>query len=101
MRGLAGEPADVATAVPGVARLTTALGSRPVKMEDHDDPPGVHIEVQLAVSPGHHPLEVARAVRAAVADAATTNTPGPVTAAVLITETAAWPDVNGSSTRWA
>ncbi len=89
MRGPVGELADVATGVPGVARLAAVLGSRPVKVEDHDDPPGRHIEVQLAVAPGQYPLEVARAVRAAVADAATTDAPGPVTAAVLITETAA------------
>ncbi|MGW2740951.1 hypothetical protein [Streptomyces sp. NPDC001450] len=88
MQGPLGELADVVTGVPGVARLTTVLGSRPVRVEAQDDPPGRHIEVQLAVAPGHHPLEVARAVRAAVADAATTDTPGPVTAAVLITETA-------------
>ncbi|MFC8141802.1 hypothetical protein ACFUKV_08555 [Streptomyces paradoxus] len=56
-------------------------------MADHDDPPGRHIEVQLAVAPGHHPLEVARAVRAALEEAATSDTRGPVTA-VLITETA-------------
>lgn len=86
--GPTGELADVAAAVPGVARLTAALGSRPVKVEHHDDPPGRHIEVQLAVAPGHHPLEVARAVRAAIADSATTDTPDLVTAAVLITETA-------------
>ncbi|BBC35031.1 hypothetical protein SGFS_063250 [Streptomyces graminofaciens] len=89
MSGPVGELADVATAVPGVARLTAVLGSRPVKVEDHDDPPGRHIEVHLAVASGHRPLEVARAVRDAVAGAATTDTPGPVTAAVLITETAA------------
>ncbi|WP_345018833.1 hypothetical protein [Streptomyces shaanxiensis] len=89
MQGPARELADVATGVPGVAHLTTVLGSRPVKVEDHDDPPGRRIEVHLAVAPGHHPLEVARAVRDAVADAATTDTPGPVTTAVLITETAA------------
>ncbi|GAB2953740.1 hypothetical protein GCM10023080_010630 [Streptomyces pseudoechinosporeus] len=89
MRGPVGELADIATDVPGVARLAAVLGSRPVKVVDHDDPPGRHIEVQLAVAPGHHPLEVARAVRDAVADAATTDTPDPVTAAVLITETAA------------
>lgn len=83
-----GELADVATAVPGVARLTAVLGSRPVKVEDHKDPPGRHVEVQLAVAPGHHPLEVARAVRGAVAAAATADTPGPVTAAVLITDVA-------------
>ncbi|MER6285252.1 hypothetical protein [Streptomyces sviceus] len=89
MRGLAGELADVATGVPGVARLTSVLGSRPVRVEDHEEPPGRHIEVHLAVGPGHHPLSVARAVRDAVAGAATTGTPGPVTVAVLITETAA------------
>jgi hypothetical protein len=91
MRGLARELADVATGVPGVARLTAVLGSRPVRVEDHDDPPGRHIEVHLAVGPGHHPLTVARAVRDAVAGAAATDTPGPVTVAVLITETAGWP----------
>ncbi|REK86940.1 hypothetical protein DY245_29495 [Streptomyces inhibens] len=81
-----GELADVIMAVPGVARLTPVLGTRPVKMQRHDDPPGRHIEVQLAVAPGHHPLKVARAVRAAVAGAAADDAPGPVTAAVLITE---------------
>jgi hypothetical protein len=90
MRGLVRELADVAAGVPGVARLTAVLGSRPVRVEDHDDPPGRHIEVHLAVGPGHHPLKVARAVREAVAEAATTDTPGPATVAVLITETAAW-----------
>ncbi|MBK3647238.1 hypothetical protein [Streptomyces sp. MBT33] len=90
LRGLAGELADVAAGVPGVARLTAVLGSRPVRVEDHVDPPGRHIEVHLAVGPGHHPLSVARAVREAVAGAATTDASGPVTVAVLITETAAW-----------
>jgi hypothetical protein len=88
-RGAVGDLADVATGVPGVAGLTTVLGSRPVKMEDQADPPGRRVEVHLAVAAGHHPLEVARAVRAAVADAAATDAPGPVTVAVLITETAA------------
>ncbi|GAA1549586.1 hypothetical protein GCM10009730_68040 [Streptomyces albidochromogenes] len=88
-RGPVGELADVATGLPGVARLTAVLGSRPVKVEDHDDPPGRHIQIQLAVAPGHHPLEVARAVRDAVGDAATTDSTGPVTTAVLITETVA------------
>ncbi|MFB7558789.1 hypothetical protein [Streptomyces brevispora] len=90
MRGPIGELADVAAAVPGVTRLTAVLGSRPVKVERHDHPPGRHIEVQLAVAPGYHPLEVARAVRAAVADAATSDTSGRVTVAVLIAETAAY-----------
>ncbi|MCL6668754.1 hypothetical protein [Streptomyces panaciradicis] len=90
VRGLAGELADVAAGVPGVARLTAVLGSRPVRVEEHDDPPCRQIEVHLAVGPGHHPLTVARAVREAVAEAATTDTRSPATVAVLITETAAW-----------
>ncbi|MFF1273969.1 hypothetical protein ACFVZC_11265 [Streptomyces marokkonensis] len=81
--------ADAATGVAGVAGLTTVLGSRPVRMEDQADPPGRRVEVHLSVAPGHHPLEVARAVRAAVADAAASGAPGPVTVAVLITGTAA------------
>ncbi|MFF9510959.1 hypothetical protein ACF1BU_31095 [Streptomyces sp. NPDC014724] len=89
-RGLIGELSDVVAAVPGVARLTAMLGSHPVKVEQYDHPPGLHIEIQLAVTPGCHPLEVARAVRAAVADAATSKTPGPVTAAVLVTEATAY-----------
>ena len=90
MRGLARELAAVAAGVPGVARLTAVLGSRPVRVEDHDDPPGRHIEVHLAVGSGHHPLEVARAVREAVEPGSHTDTAGPATVAVLITETAAW-----------
>ncbi|WDT58496.1 hypothetical protein [Streptomyces sp. G7(2002)] len=86
MRGPASELDDVVMAVPGVARLTPMLGARPVKMEQHDDPPGRPIEVQFAVAPGHLPLNVARAVRAAVTGAAADDTPGPVTAAALITE---------------
>lgn len=89
MRGPTGKLAEVAAAVPGVARLTPVLGSRPVKVEQQDLPPGRRIEVQLAVARGHHPLEVARAVRAAVSDAATSDSPGLVTAAVLVTEAAA------------
>ncbi|MER8012420.1 hypothetical protein [Streptomyces sp. NPDC094149] len=88
-RGPVGDLADVATGVPGVAGLTTVLGSRPVRMEDRANPPGRRVEVHLAVAPGHHPLDVARAVRAAVSDATATDAPGPVTVAVLITETAA------------
>ncbi|MEW2303296.1 hypothetical protein AB0958_25575 [Streptomyces sp. NPDC006655] len=75
MRGPVGELANVAAGVWGVARLTAVLGSLPVRVVDHDDPPGRHSEVQLSVAPGHHPLEVARAVRYAVAEAATTDTP--------------------------
>lgn len=89
LRGPIGELAGTASAVPGVARLTAPLGGRPVKVEQQDDPPRRHIQVQLAVAPGHHPLEVARAVRAAVTAALTSDTPGPATAAILVTEAAA------------
>ncbi|MFI0990060.1 hypothetical protein [Streptomyces exfoliatus] len=88
-RGPVGELADVASAVPGVARLTAPLGGHPVRVTHQDDPPARHIQVQLAVAPGRHPLEVARAVRDAVTVAATSDTRVPTTAAVLITETAA------------
>ncbi|MCC9706621.1 hypothetical protein E4N62_15895 [Streptomyces sp. MNU76] len=86
-QGPVGEIADVAAGVPGVARLTAVLGSRPVRLHDQVDPPGRHVEIHFAVAPGHHPLHVARAVRKAVAAAAAGDTTGPVTVAVLITET--------------
>ncbi|WP_055712197.1 hypothetical protein [Streptomyces torulosus] len=86
-QGPAGEIADVATGVPGVARLTAVLGSRPVRVDDHVDPPRRHVEIHFAVASGHHPLHVARAVRKAVAAAAAGDATGPVTVAVLITET--------------
>jgi hypothetical protein len=39
------------------------------------------------VAAGHHPHEVARAVRAAATSAASPSAPGPVTTAVLVTDT--------------
>ncbi|MGW0621339.1 hypothetical protein ACWD3P_28105, partial [Streptomyces sp. NPDC002765] len=63
-RGPVGDLADVVTGVPGVAGLASVLGTRPVKVEDRADQPGRRVEVHLAVAPGHHPLEVARTVRA-------------------------------------
>ncbi|MDK0520562.1 hypothetical protein [Streptomyces sp. ML-6] len=89
LRGPIGELADIASAVPGVAHLTTPLGGHPVRVTQQDDPSTRHIQIQLAVVPGRHPLEVARAVRDAVTDAATSDVRVPTTAAVLITETAA------------
>ncbi|MFF9852983.1 hypothetical protein [Streptomyces litmocidini] len=89
LRGVIGELADVASAVPGVARLTAPLGGHPVRVTHQDDPPARHIQVQLAVAPGRHPLEVARAVRDAVTGAATSDVRVPTTAAVLITGTTA------------
>ncbi|MFD3661377.1 hypothetical protein ACFWVF_12380 [Streptomyces sp. NPDC058659] len=89
LKGPIGELADVVSAVPGVARLTAPLGGHPVRVTHQDDPPARHIQVQLAVVPGCHPLEVARAVRNAVTVAATSDVRVPTTAAILITETTA------------
>ncbi|MFG3509112.1 hypothetical protein ACGF5F_26830 [Streptomyces sp. NPDC047821] len=51
--------AAVAAAVPGVARLTTALGHSVHRAADH-------LRVELATAPDHRALDVARAVRGAV-----------------------------------
>ncbi|CDR11950.1 hypothetical protein GCM10022420_075940 [Streptomyces iranensis] len=72
--------ARAATSVPGVARLAPVLGSpRAVRIE------GAHIRIELAVSADHRAVDVARAVRTAVA--ATAPGPGdqPPTVAVLVT----------------
>ncbi|MCQ8831498.1 nucleopolyhedrovirus P10 family protein [Streptomyces malaysiensis] len=68
--------------VPGVARLAPVLGSpRAVRIE------GAHIRVELAVAAGHRAVDVARAVRTAVARSAPVLAPGdqPPTVAVLVT----------------
>ncbi|MEU9966283.1 nucleopolyhedrovirus P10 family protein [Streptomyces malaysiensis] len=68
--------------VPGVARLAPVLGSpRAVRIE------GAHIRVELAVAAGHRAVDVARAVRTAVARSAPVTAPGdqPPTVAVLVT----------------
>ncbi|MEU5523897.1 nucleopolyhedrovirus P10 family protein [Streptomyces sp. NPDC047860] len=77
--------AAAALAVPGVSRLTGTLG-RPVHLSTSGDPGGAalprrHARVDLAVLMDHRPLEVARAVRAAV----TASLPDRPTAAVLVT----------------
>ncbi|MFI7012266.1 nucleopolyhedrovirus P10 family protein [Streptomyces sp. NPDC050145] len=91
--GDAGRVADAARAVPGVARLTGALGGlgRPVHLEERAAEqhggaalPRRHVRVELAVARGARALDVARAVREAVA-AALPDTP---TVAVLVTESA-------------
>lgn len=51
--------AAVAAAVPGVARLTTALGHSVHRAADH-------LRIELATAPDHRALDVARAVRGAV-----------------------------------
>ncbi|PNG96442.1 nucleopolyhedrovirus P10 family protein [Streptomyces malaysiensis] len=87
----AGSPAPDSTAaavgraiasVPGVARLAPVLGSpRAVRIE------GAHIRVELAVAAGHRAVDVARALRTAVARSAPVPAPGdqPPTVAVLVT----------------
>ncbi|GAA3366611.1 hypothetical protein GCM10017744_074400 [Streptomyces antimycoticus] len=74
--------ARTATSVPGVARLAPVLGSpRPVRIE------GAHIRIELAVAADHRAVDVARAVRTAVAHAVSIPAPGdqPPTVAVLVT----------------
>ncbi|MCG0289230.1 nucleopolyhedrovirus P10 family protein [Streptomyces sp. PSAA01] len=74
--------ARAAASVPGVARLAPVLGSpRPVRIE------GAHIRIELAVAADHRAVDVARAVRTAVAQAVSIPAPGdqPPTVAVLVT----------------
>ncbi|MEU5732512.1 nucleopolyhedrovirus P10 family protein [Streptomyces antimycoticus] len=74
--------ARTAASVPGVARLAPVLGSpRPVRIE------GAHIRIELAVAADHRAIDVARAVRTAVAHAVSFPAPGdqPPTVAVLVT----------------
>ncbi|MFC7886095.1 nucleopolyhedrovirus P10 family protein [Streptomyces sp. NPDC057376] len=81
--GDAGRVADVALAVPGVSRLTAALG-HPVDMAELPQAsalPRRHVRVELAVHAGHHAVEVARQVRTAVSDAL----PDRPSVAVLVT----------------
>ncbi|MEE4597105.1 hypothetical protein V2J94_35335 [Streptomyces sp. DSM 41524] len=69
-----------AASVPGVARLAPVLGSpRAVRIE------GAHIRIELAVAADHRAVDVARAVRTAVAEAAPAPGDQPPTVAVLVT----------------
>ncbi|MFE0675025.1 nucleopolyhedrovirus P10 family protein [Streptomyces sp. NPDC058867] len=85
--GDAARAARAALAVPGVAALTGRLGGlgRPVHIEDR---PGTdpaltarHVRLEVAVGADHHPAEVARTVRTAVA----ATFPDHPTVAVLVT----------------
>ncbi|AWK08502.1 hypothetical protein DDQ41_05650 [Streptomyces spongiicola] len=67
--------AAAAAAAPGVARLTGALGAA-VRADESS------VRVECATAPGHRPVEVARAVRAAVVSAL----PSPLPVTVLVTE---------------
>lgn len=78
--------AGVVLEVPGVSRLTGVWG-RPVRLGERapatgDALPRRHARVDLAVAAGFRPLEVTRAVRAAVAAAG----PDRPTVAVLVTD---------------
>lgn len=89
MWGPVDELADVAAAVPGVARLTAVLGSRPIKVVHQDDPPPQPPYPGPARCRARTPSTGSRSRRpGALAEAATSDTPGPVAATVLITETA-------------
>ncbi|MFE0047760.1 hypothetical protein [Streptomyces albireticuli] len=77
-------PSRAALSVPGVARIAPVLGAPP--------PPATgdvrHVQIQIAVSAGRRPLDVAVAVREAV----TAAEQGPVTVSVLVTAVAAPPE---------
>ncbi len=76
----AARAAVAAASVPGVARLAPVLGSpRPVRIE------GPHIRIELAVAADHRAVDVARAVRTAVAQSAPAPGDQPPTVAVLVT----------------
>ncbi|MFJ7418302.1 hypothetical protein ACIQXD_06745 [Streptomyces uncialis] len=87
--GEAGRLGAVAAAVPGVTRLTGALGGRaaPVRITEHPGDgdaaalPRRHVRVELALSVAASPPAVVRAVRRAVTAAA----PDRPTVAVLVT----------------
>ncbi|WP_345589717.1 nucleopolyhedrovirus P10 family protein [Streptomyces marokkonensis] len=79
-----GRAVDAAMSVPGVTRLTTALG-RSVHVTELSRGPALprrHVLVELAVDADHRAVEVARRVRAAVAEAL----PDGPSVAVLVTE---------------
>ncbi|MER7055873.1 MULTISPECIES: nucleopolyhedrovirus P10 family protein [unclassified Streptomyces] len=79
-----GRAAGAALSVQGVARLTTTLG-RPVQVTELSRGPALprrHVRLELAVDADHRAVEVARRVRAAVAEAL----PDRPSVAVLVTE---------------
>ncbi|GAA3378680.1 hypothetical protein GCM10020367_59160 [Streptomyces sannanensis] len=94
LRKPAAELAEAAAAVVGVTRLApvsglpmpqTQRGAHPIRIRDSNDPPGRHVQIELATAENHRALDVALAVRTAVTAAARADAPGPVTVAVLVT----------------
>lgn len=84
--GLSDAVAAAALTVPGVVRLTRRLAGLGSGVRIQDGPSGRVVQIQLALSPTRPALPVARAVLTAVTAAAASSAPGPVTAAVIITD---------------
>lgn len=80
--------AAAALAVPGVLRLTRRLAGLGGGVRVRDAAAaGRQVQVQFAVAAGHRPYLVARAVTAAIAPVAAADAPGPVSTAVVVTDT--------------
>jgi hypothetical protein len=74
-------------AVPGVARLTRRLTGRGgVRIRDTQAPAERHVQLQIATARSFRPLAVAREAAAAATRASTPGAPGPVSAAVVVTD---------------
>jgi hypothetical protein len=89
--GTAGAVGAAARAVPGVARLTRRLAGPGSGVQVSDIPaadgtPGRRVQVQIALAQGGIAVEVARAVNRAATAAAEPDAPGPVAAAVVVTD---------------
>ncbi len=82
-----------ALAVPGVLRLTRRLAGLGAGVRVRDTAAGDGraagrgVQLQFAVAAGHRPSVVARAVTAAIRPVAAADAPGPVTTAVVVTDT--------------
>ncbi|SHL77810.1 hypothetical protein SAMN05216499_10648 [Actinacidiphila paucisporea] len=93
----AGAPAALvaaaALAVPGVLRLTRRLAGLGSGVRVRDTAAGAataagrSVQLQFAVAAGHRPYVVARAVTAAISPVAAAGAPGPLTTAVVVTDT--------------
>ncbi|MFE3738758.1 hypothetical protein [Streptomyces sp. NPDC059134] len=96
----AAEPEDAvgraAAAVPGVAHLTGVLGGAVVRTAAAEDG-GERVRVELATAAGHRPLEVARAVRARLAQL--DEAPRTVTVLVTAVEAPAADRAEGGNAR--
>jgi hypothetical protein len=91
--GAAARVGAAALAVPGVLRLSRRLAGLGTGVRVRDTPAGEgaaqerRVQVQFAVAAGHRPWTVARAVTAAITPVAAADAPGPVSTAVVVTDT--------------